>query len=316
MRFWLLVAVALGITACASPPAPKPETSGMGDLLACFAADLKDDYESAIALCSRALQSGELSQRNTDDALNDRGFAYMGKGEYDRAIQDFEEAIRLTPDSATAYSNRGAALLWKGENDRAMRDYDQAIRLKPDDANNYISRGNGYQILGSFERAIQDYDQAIQMKSATASASFAKGRALFNLGRFRDAVGALKISVDANPTDAEGALWLAMARKRAGENADDGLRASAQGLDFGNWPGPIVRLYLGQISRKAVIEAAADPEPSKALHQSCEAEFHVAEMDLVSFQTEAAKAGFRHILDICPKASVAAQEAKVELGRM
>jgi Flp pilus assembly protein TadD len=36
-------------------------------------------------------------------AFNDRGFAYLNKGEYDRAISDYNEAIRLKPDDAVAF---------------------------------------------------------------------------------------------------------------------------------------------------------------------------------------------------------------------
>jgi tetratricopeptide (TPR) repeat protein len=42
-------------------------------------------------------------------ALNDRGLSYAKKDEYDRAIADYTEAIRLDRGSAFWYSNRGSA---------------------------------------------------------------------------------------------------------------------------------------------------------------------------------------------------------------
>ena len=50
---------------------------------------------------------------------------------YDRAIRDFDEAIRLDPKYARAYAERGYAWLAKGNYDQALKDYDQAIRLDP-----------------------------------------------------------------------------------------------------------------------------------------------------------------------------------------
>ena len=44
------------------------------------------------------------------------------KGDYDRAIADFDQAIQLKPDYADAYYNRGIAYHDKGDYDRAIAD--------------------------------------------------------------------------------------------------------------------------------------------------------------------------------------------------
>ena len=43
---------------------------------------------------------------------------------YDRAIEDYNEALRLKPDFAQAFSDRGAAWYFKGEYQKAIADYD------------------------------------------------------------------------------------------------------------------------------------------------------------------------------------------------
>ncbi len=48
-----------------------------------------------------------------------------------RAIQDFDEAIRLNPNHAKAFQNRGNAYKAKGDSERAMEDYNTAVRLNP-----------------------------------------------------------------------------------------------------------------------------------------------------------------------------------------
>ncbi len=53
------------------------------------------------------------------------------KGEYDRAIADYDKAIALKPKYADFYNNRGIAYDKKGEYDRAIADYDKAIALNP-----------------------------------------------------------------------------------------------------------------------------------------------------------------------------------------
>ena len=60
-----------------------------------------------------------------------RGDAYQWKDDYDRAIADYTQAIRLNPDDAYAYYSRGKAYHWKDDYDRAIADYEQALRIDP-----------------------------------------------------------------------------------------------------------------------------------------------------------------------------------------
>lgn len=58
--------------------------------------------------------------------------AYDNKGQLDRAIREYDQAIRLEPDNESAYTNRGIAYRKKRLYDQAIRDYDEAIRRNPD----------------------------------------------------------------------------------------------------------------------------------------------------------------------------------------
>ncbi len=52
-------------------------------------------------------------------------------GNHDLAIAAYTEAIRLKPDYAAAYNNRGVAWEGRGDYERAVKDYDQVIRQRP-----------------------------------------------------------------------------------------------------------------------------------------------------------------------------------------
>ena len=78
------------------------------------------------------------------DAFNNRGNAYFAESQFDRAIEDYNQAIRLNPDYANAFINRGNVYRKGGQYDRAILDFDEAIRLSPQNPLAFYSRGVTY----------------------------------------------------------------------------------------------------------------------------------------------------------------------------
>ncbi|HEX7198144.1 MAG TPA: tetratricopeptide repeat protein, partial [Dongiaceae bacterium] len=106
-----------------------------------YAAQARGDLDLAILFYDRVIRAGGLSDWDAAAVLTDRGGAYVDKGRLDRAIEDFDTAIKIEPDYSLAFANRGIAYHRKGDLDRAITDYDAAIRLDPGDADSYRNRG-------------------------------------------------------------------------------------------------------------------------------------------------------------------------------
>ena len=70
-----------------------------------------------------------------------RGRLWWDKKEYDKAIRDYDAAIRLDPENASAYDGRGAVWYANNEYDKAIADFGEAIRLDAKDAFAYRCRG-------------------------------------------------------------------------------------------------------------------------------------------------------------------------------
>jgi tetratricopeptide (TPR) repeat protein len=99
--------------------------------------------ELQISACTTLIESRTETQGDLAILFYNRALGYRSKGNYDRAIQDFDQAIRLKPDDVSAYHGRGVAYLFKNDNERAIQDFDSAIRLKPDDEGAYYITAAG-----------------------------------------------------------------------------------------------------------------------------------------------------------------------------
>jgi len=92
-----------------------------------------------------------------------RGVAYTRLGQYQRAIEDYNEAIRLNPDLAEVYNDRGVAYRKLGQYQRAIEDYNEAIRLNPDLAEVYYNRGDAYLSQSNNELGCRDAQKACEL---------------------------------------------------------------------------------------------------------------------------------------------------------
>jgi tetratricopeptide (TPR) repeat protein len=128
-------------------------------------------------------------------AYNNRGEVYLRRGDYDKAISDFNEALRIDPDYETAYTlyeNRGSAYLLKGDYERAIVDYNRAVRIRPNYALAYHNRGTAYLNKGNIEEAIADFNKALEIDPEYAEAYFNKAIACEKIGHLKEAIEAYR----------------------------------------------------------------------------------------------------------------------------
>jgi tetratricopeptide (TPR) repeat protein len=110
-------------------------------------------------------------------AFDNLGIAHSKKGEYDLAIEDFTQAIKLNRKYAGPFQGRGEAYAHKGEYDLAIPDFDQAIKLDPDYAEAFYNRGLAHFQMHRYDRAILGYEQAIKLRPDFAEAFYNLGYA-------------------------------------------------------------------------------------------------------------------------------------------
>jgi tetratricopeptide (TPR) repeat protein len=121
----------------------------------------RDDIsERLIRACTAVIHSGRQPPEILARAFFNRGRAWSDQGQFDRAIQDFAQAIRLDPEYPDAFNNRGVAYAGMGQFERAIEDYDRAIQLDPNYAIAIYNRGLIARNLGREDEAAKYFARA------------------------------------------------------------------------------------------------------------------------------------------------------------
>lgn len=134
-------------------------------------------------------------------SLITRGNAWCEEKEYDKAIEDFTEAIRLRPRFALAYFNRGKCWYAKQEYNPAIADFTEAIRLRPT-YGSYTMRGHCRYDKQEFDRAIEDYTEAIRLEDKHAKRFINRGLAWSHMNEPDKAIADFTEAIRLDPADA------------------------------------------------------------------------------------------------------------------
>ena len=219
--------------------------------------------------------------------LNLRAFQYSRLGREPEAQKDVAEMAKVLPQAwQIILSSTTAGLAGGGDRASALRLLDSGLSRKPGDTSMIIGQAEIYMQLADHPRAVSLLDGAVSGAPAQDDRQFAlfmRGLANFNLGNFVrssedfDATLATRSTLKQrlNPT-----LWRYAAHVRAKRDARGMLARSIGNENLYEWPGPIAKFLLGQISAGELEVAAESDENAKKTNGKCIAPFFVG-MDAV-----------------------------------
>ena len=136
----------------------EPVTDPQIDPAPCLAAAAAKDADGIIAICGALVDNDRTLRADRIRALIARAGAYNRKDLIDRAIGDYDTALRLDPTLADIFNIRGELWRRKGDRPRALADFGAAIKLNPDHATakaNYKSLAQELERIGAL-MAIHD----------------------------------------------------------------------------------------------------------------------------------------------------------------
>ena len=144
----------------------------------------KDDW----TLWNDVIQKSPAKARG----YNNRGVAFLRAGAVDRALADFDVALRLDVQHGPAYNNRGNAFLMLGRCDEAIADYGKALEMgltNPVDLTRlYYNRGLAYQSKGEDALALRDLNKALEYDPYYAEAFYNRAIVRTSQGDYKGAL--------------------------------------------------------------------------------------------------------------------------------
>jgi len=193
----------VSLMVCVTSPA---WAGGLEDAIAGFAAAQAGNYDKAIRLFTKAIESGELSREDLSKTYYNRGDAWRKKGDYDKAIADLTKAIEsgefCREDLSKTYCNRGLTWYNKGNYDKAIADYSKALELDPKYTRAYYNRALAWGNEGDLKKAIANYTKAIEINLNYAKAYYNRGLALMKKGDDDKAIADFTKVIEINPKHA------------------------------------------------------------------------------------------------------------------
>ncbi|GEM_PF-5136293 len=115
------------------------------------------------------------------------GLKYYRNGLYDKALDEFQAAIKLNPELSTGYYNVGVVFYLKGDYKSARDNFLKAVELDDKSADSYFNLGLAYYQLGDYKESASQLRKAIKLNSNDAESYLNLALSYKKLGKIKEA---------------------------------------------------------------------------------------------------------------------------------
>jgi len=213
------------------------------------------DYYGTIHLVEDVVATG----RAFADAHHLLGLSYSLVGQYDKALEELDEALELNPRYVEALVHKALVLNQLGREDEADAALRRAGQLGSDTqrgfaghvaaklANHHASLGDAYVEAGGLGEGILQYQAALALGPGFHDLRYKLGRLLLEAGRVLEAREQFEVIVRDRPNFLDASAMLGLACYLSG----DGLTARRVWVDLKERrpEDPRVEAYLGMLDR-------------------------------------------------------------------
>lgn len=174
----------------------------------------KGEYDKAIENYNMAI----ILNPTFSEAYFNRGLSYYNLKNFDKSVSDYTKSAELDPKNPVIYNNRGDAYYRKQDFQNAIVDYDKALGLNKKYLKAFYNRGLAYACLQDYEKAVEDFTQVVGLNPEFAEAYHIRGLAYDYQNNLDKAIEDYEHAIKLNPAFAEAKnhLDIAKAKKESG----------------------------------------------------------------------------------------------------
>ncbi len=135
---------------------------GSMDIVPVLVKNLKnDDYRVSVNTEESLWNIWSRSGNDDVDKMLNVGKRHIENEKFTEAIEQFSAVIEVAPNFAEGYNQRAIACFVIGEWEKAIEDCKQTVKLNPYHFGAYAGMGHAYLRLDDIEEAIETYKQAL-----------------------------------------------------------------------------------------------------------------------------------------------------------
>jgi tetratricopeptide (TPR) repeat protein len=135
-----------------------------------------------------------------------RAKVYLQRKQFERALADLAEALRLNPQLGEAWMVRATVRVEMGDYRQALTDVERRLQIEPPESLALLTRGNLRAQLGELESALLDFTDFLRQQPGTVIALRARAASYARLQRFEEALADLHEALCVDPTNADACL--------------------------------------------------------------------------------------------------------------
>ena len=134
------------------------------------------DWDKAVDLFRRASAMDHKYADELATVYQGRGYAAAKNQQYQEAIQDFTEALKVKSNDPRVYEQRAAAEMKIYDYDKALADYAEASKLKPNEVRYYNYRAYIYETKEDAQNSMAETEKALKIDPNNQEAKERKQR--------------------------------------------------------------------------------------------------------------------------------------------
>jgi tetratricopeptide (TPR) repeat protein len=139
-------------------------------------ASKNQEWDKAVDLLRKATALDHKYAPNLAAVYQQRGYAAATNQQFQDAISDYGEAIKINPEDPRIYEQRAAVEMKLNDMDKALADYSEAIKLKPNEVRYLNYRAYIYELKNDLKNSIADTDNVLKLDANNQEAKGRKNR--------------------------------------------------------------------------------------------------------------------------------------------